>query len=63
MELFKKLNIKYNKKYALKPIIFPISNGKIKKLLISLTPSFIFKIFIIELLMGSFLVSSIKKPN
>jgi len=59
----KKFNIEYNKIYGLKPIIFPTLNGKIKKLLISLTPSFIFKIFIIELLMGSFLVSSIKKPN
>lgn len=59
----KKLNIEYNKIYGLKSDIFPIPNGKIKKLLISLTPSFIFKIFITKLSMGSFLVSSIKKPN
>lgn len=59
----KKLNIEYNKIYGQKSDIFPIPNGKIKKLLISLTPSFIFKIFITKLSMGSFLVSSIKKSN
>jgi len=58
-----KLNIEYNKIFGLKSDIFPIPKGKIKNLLISLTPSFIFKFLITKLSMGSFLVSSIKKLN
>ena len=58
-----KLDIEYNKIFGLKSDIFPIPKGKIKNLLISLTPSFIFKFLITKLSMGSFLVSSIKKLN
>ena len=58
-----KLDIEYNKIFGLKSDIFPIPKGKIKNLLISLTPSFIFKFLITKLSMGSFLVSSVKKLN